>query len=169
MRAMNAFRRFLLRGGMASRAHVLAALVVLLARALLPGAVMLDPVSAAQGGFAVVMCSGHGPMFAGLSGAATAMPDTMPGMDMDHMGGMTHGGMHLSAMPGSPAHDSMTADDGLCPFSAALVLACAGVALAVVLFTLMRATPSWRAMSVRPLVRTSCHVRPLSRAPPLFS
>lgn len=171
MRAMSAFRRFLLRGGMANRAWFLIAMAVLLVRALLPGAVMLDPASVAQGDFALVMCSGHGPMFAGDSGAAVKMSDVMPGMNMTHMAGMMHGDMDMSGKAGSPAHDhgAMTGDDGLCPFSAALVVACVGIALAIALFTLTRVTQSWRAVSTRPLVRLSLHFRPLSRAPPLFS
>ncbi|WP_146122829.1 DUF2946 family protein [Burkholderia multivorans] len=160
---MNAFRRFLLRGGMANRAWLLVAFAVLLVRALLPGVVMLDPVSVAQGDFALVMCSGHGPMFAHDDGAMSAMPDSMPGMDMSHM--------PMSGMSGSPVHnhDSMAGDDGLCPFSAALVVACVGIGFAVVLFTLTRATQSWRAVSTRSPARPPIHFRPLSRAPPRFS
>jgi hypothetical protein len=161
MRAMTALRRFLLRGGMASRMCFMAAFAVLLARALLPGAVMLDPETAAQGDFSLVMCSGHGPLFTHDSSAMPGMSgmSDMPGMDMMH---------DMSHMSGSPAHDSMTGDDGLCPFSAALFVACVGVALAVVLFALTRVRPSWRAISVRPLVRASQYFQPLSRAPPLF-
>jgi hypothetical protein len=164
MPAMNPLRRFLLRGGMASRMMLLAAFAVLFARALLPGAVMLDPESAAQGDFALVICSGHGPMFAPGIGPMSHMDDSMPGMDMSHMPGMTHDGM-----TGSPAHDSMTGDDGLCPFSAALFVACVGITVAVVLFALKRQRQSWRVKSARPLARSSHYFRPLSRAPPSFS
>jgi hypothetical protein len=178
MRAMNAFRRFLLRDGVVSRVSILVAFAILFVRALLPGAVMLDSEAAAQGGFALVMCSGHGPMFARSTDAMPGMSDSMdstmsgsmdssmPGMDMSPMPGMIHDSGDLS---GSPAHDSMTGDDGLCPFSAALVVACVGIALAVVLFTLTRITQSWRIVAARPLPRPCPHFRPLSRAPPLFS
>ncbi|QGZ63361.1 hypothetical protein [Paraburkholderia acidisoli] len=173
---MNAFRRFLLRGGMASRAWLLAAFAVLFARALLPGAVMLDPVSVAQGDFALVMCSGHGPMFAQDRGALAVRSHAMsgmamPGMDMSPMAGMMHEDMDMPgmSMPGSHDHDSMNGDDGLCPFSAALVVACVGIALAIVLFTLTRVTQTWRDVSTRLPARPPLHFRPLSRAPPRFS
>jgi hypothetical protein len=165
---MNVLRRFLLRGGKASRALHLFAFAVLLARALLPGAVMLDPVSVAQGDFALVMCSGHGPMFEQDIGASLSMPDPMPGMDMSHVARMLHDSMDMSG-PGSASHDSMTGDDGLCPFSAALVLGCVATALIFALFTLTRFERSWCAVAARPLVRLIPHCRPLSRAPPLFS
>jgi hypothetical protein len=151
MRGMNPLRRFLLRNSVVSRITFLAALAVLLARALLPGAVMLDPESSAQGDFALVLCSGHGPMFA---------HDSMSDANMMHD--------HMD-MSGAPAHDSMTGDDGICPFSAALFVACVGIALAVLLFALKRITCSWRVRPARPLLRPSPHFRPLSRAPPLFS
>jgi hypothetical protein len=166
---MNAFRRFLLRGGIASRMSFLAAFAVLLARALLPGAVMLDSVSTPDGGIALVMCSGHGPMFARAPNAMANMSETMPDMDMSHMAGMMQDGMDMPHMSGSQSHDSMAGDDGLCPFSAALVVGCVAIALAVVLFSLTRVTQSWSAVSARPLARLSPYFRPLSRAPPLFS
>jgi hypothetical protein len=175
MRAMNAIRRFLLRGGLRSQVILLAASALLLVRALLPGGVMLDPVSAAEGDFALVICSGHGPMFAHDHGPMAAMSDAMPGMDMSHMAdtpGMSHDGKDMpgmSGMSGNTAHDTMTADDGLCPFSAALVIACVGIALAFVLFELTRVTGSWLAVPVRTPARASPHFLPLSRAPPLFS
>ncbi|WP_321818635.1 MULTISPECIES: hypothetical protein [unclassified Paraburkholderia] len=162
---MFSLRRFLLRGGTASRVLFLAAFAILLARALLPGAVMLDPDPGAQGGFALVMCSGHGPMFAKNSGVMPDMADMMPDMDMSHMAGMMHDGI---SMHGSAAHDTMAGDNSVCPFSAALVVACVSIALAVVLFTLTRVTQLWSASLARPLVRISLHFRPLSRAPPLF-
>ncbi len=156
---------------MASRALFLAAFTVLLARALLPGAVMLDPVSAAQGGFALVMCSGHGPMFA--QGAAMmdmpGMAASMPGMNMSHMAGMTAHGMEMSGASGATGHGSMAGDDGLCPFSAALVVACVGVALACVLFVLIRAAQSWITVVAQSLSRSPLHFQPPSRAPPRFS
>lgn len=126
---------------------------------------MLDPVSAAQGGAALVMCSGHGPMFAQGHGAMANMPASMPGMDMSHMAGMD-----MSGGAGSQGHDSMSGDDGLCPFSAALVVACVSVALACLMFTVIQAAQSWCRVTVRPSTRSSAlHFRPPSRAPPLFS
>lgn len=166
---MNAFRRFLLRGGKASRMFFLAAFAVLLARALLPGAVMLDSESAPERGIALVMCSGHGPMFAHTANTMANMSDAMPGMDMSHMTGAMQDGMDMSHTSDSRGHDSMAGDDGLCPFSAALVLACIAIALAVVLFSLTRLAPSWSAVSARPLLRFSPYFRPQSRAPPRFS
>ncbi|MBB3003971.1 hypothetical protein FHX57_006350 [Paraburkholderia tropica] len=165
---MNVLRRFLLRGGKASQALFLFAFAVLLSRALLPGAVMLDPVSVAQGDFALVMCSGHGPMFAPDQSTSARMSNSMPGMDMGHMAGMVHDGMDMSG-PGSASHDSMSGDDGLCPFSAALVVACVATAIIFALFTLTRFTQSWSAVSLRALVRLIPHCRPLCRAPPHFS
>ena len=166
---MNAFRRFLLRGGVASRISFLAAFAVLLARALLPGAVMLDSASTSDGGIALVMCSGHGPMFAHTSNAMANMSASMPDMSMSHMTDMMQDGMDMSHMSGSPAQGSMAGDDGLCPFSAALVVGCMAIALAVVLFSLTRVAQSWHAVSARPPARLSPYSRPLSRAPPLFS
>jgi hypothetical protein len=163
MPAMNPLRRFLMRGGLVSRMSLLAAFAILFARALLPGAVMLDPESAAQGDFALVICSGHGPMFAHGTGSMSDMDDSMPGMDMSHMAGMTH-----DSMAGSPAHDAMTGDDGLCPFSAALFVACVSAVIAVVLFALKRQRQSWRLHATRPVARSSPYFSPLSRAPPLF-
>jgi hypothetical protein len=165
MRAMNPFRRFLLRGDLKSRVSLLAALALLLVRALLPGGIMLDPVSAAEGDFTLVMCSGHGPMFTHSHDAMTAMSDAMPGMEMSDASGSTHARMDGPM----PAHDTMSADDGLCPFSAALVIACVGIALALVLFVLTRIARSWIAVPSRTLARPPRHSRPLSRAPPLFS
>lgn len=159
MRAMNALRRFLLRGGIASRLSVLAAFAVLLARALLPGAVMLDPVSAAQGDFALVICSGHGPMFA---------PDAHAMMNMSDED-MMHGDMHMSASGGAPMQTPMASDDGLCPFSAALFVACVSVTLAMELFALTPVIERWRVLPTHRPTRASPHLRPLSRAPPLFS
>jgi hypothetical protein len=171
MRAMNAFRRFLLRGGLRSRVSLLAALALLLVRALLPGGVMLDPVSVAEGDFALVMCSGHGPMFAHdpvQMSAMSAMSGTDPGMDMSAMADMAHHDMDMPGMSGTAAWDTMTADDGLCPFSAALVIACVGIALAIALFELTRVTRSWIAIPGHAPARRSPHSLPLSRAPPLF-
>jgi hypothetical protein len=174
MRAMNALRRFLLRGGRASRMSILAALAVLLVRALLPGAVMLDPETTAQGGFALVMCSGHGPLFGHDTGATSHMAD----MDMSHMPDMNHDDMdmpgmsnmsHMSDMPGPADHGSMTADDGLCAFSAALFVACLSVAIAVALFTLEPTVRIWRAPASRLPDRLPRYFRLPSRAPPLFS
>jgi hypothetical protein len=169
MRAMNAFRRFLLRGGIASRMAFLAAFAVLLARALLPGAVMLDSVSTTEGGISLVMCSGHGPMFAPAPNAMANTSNATADLDMSHMAAMMQDDMGMSHMSGSQPHNSMAGDDGLCPFSAALVVGCVAVALAVILFALTRATQSWSAMSARPLARLSPYFRPLSRAPPRFS
>jgi hypothetical protein len=165
MRVMNPFRRLLLRGTRGGQHAWLAALALLLARALLPGGVMLDPVSAAAGDFALVVCSGHGPMFAHGHGVETDSTDASAGMDMNHMAGMMH---DAGDMLDSPAHDYLSADDGLCPFSAALVVACVGVALAIVLFALARVTRSWVAVSARALVRPSPCSLPPPRAPPLF-
>jgi hypothetical protein len=166
MRAMNAYRRFLLRGGMASRLAVLAAFAVLLARALLPGAVMLDPVSAAQGDFALVICSGHGPMFVHDAGAMMNMSGDD---DMSHMAGMMHDDPHMSGSSGAPMQAPMASDDGLCPFSAALFVACVSVSLAIVLFALApRIAERWRVIPARRPAFASTHLRPLSRAPPTF-
>ncbi|PRE45403.1 hypothetical protein [Burkholderia multivorans] len=166
---MNAFRRFLLRDGAVSRMFFLAAFAVLFARALLPGAVMLVPVSVAQGGFALVMCSGHGPMFAHSHDAMEDMSASMPGMDMSHMAGMMHHAMGMSGGTSSDAHDSMASDDGLCPFSAALAVACVGFVLACVLFELIRVAQSWDTVWTRTAVRAPVRYRPPSRAPPCFS
>jgi len=166
---MNAFRRFLLRGGIAGRISFVAAFAVLLARALLPGVVMLDSASASEGGIALVMCSGHGPMFTRAPNLMENMADTMPDMDMSHMAGMMQDDMDMSHMSSSQAHGSMAGDDGLCPFSAALVVACAALALSAILFSLKGVTQWWSPILARPLVRPSPHARPLSRAPPAFS
>ncbi|MDR5806553.1 hypothetical protein [Caballeronia sp. LZ001] len=169
MRAMYPFRRFLFRGSAIGRLRLLAALALLFVRALLPGGIMLDPISVATGDLTPVMCSGHGPMFTHHASPTAAIPETSPEMDMGQMMGTMDNVPEMSGMSDSHSHESMAADDGICPFSAALVLACVGVALAVVLFGLTRVAPSWSAAPARTPVRRSPHSLPLSRAPPLFS
>jgi hypothetical protein len=169
MHAMNAIRRFLLQRVRRRQLSLLAALALLLVRALLPGGVMLDPASVTEGDFSLVICSGHGPMFAHDSGAKAVRTGFAPMTDMVRMTDTTPDDMPMPGMSGLPAHDTMTPDDGLCPFSAALVVACCGMALMLVLFVLMRVTQAWTLPDARSPVGRRHHLLPLSRAPPVIS
>ncbi|AMV48241.1 hypothetical protein [Paraburkholderia caribensis] len=166
---MYPLRHFLLRGGVASRSLFLLAFTVLFARALLPGVVMLG-FGAPQASFGLVMCSGHGPMFAhdqamtdmGDMGGMDMSSAPMPGMDMSSA-------MKMDDHPSMLGHSSAMGDMGdLCPFSAAFIVACFGIALACLLFTLAAIARVWRVVLARTVFLPSLYFRPLSRAPPVL-
>ncbi|MDC6128467.1 hypothetical protein PPH41_10915, partial [Burkholderia gladioli] len=150
-RAMNALRHFLLRGGVATRLLWGLLLAVLLSRALISGAVMLDPDGPDAG--AVVLCSGHGPL--DLTPAALQANE-----DLSRALGSA-----LSPTPDTH-HQRAGASAELCPFSASLA---AAIALAVVVLVgwarldvvARRAAP--RLLRFR---QHHAHARPGARAPP---
>lgn len=163
---MNALRHFLLRSGVATRLLWGLILAVLLSRALLSGAVMLDPDGPDAG--AVVLCSGHGPLVLGAAALtadfgvqapitpandASALASLLPHRDRDGSGGQQNG----------------TNGGDLCPFSGALLTALAASLLLVLLFPAAAARTSWPRPVARAAVRLTIGDRPPSRAPPLFS
>ncbi|RQU14856.1 hypothetical protein DF153_04885 [Burkholderia cenocepacia] len=158
---MNALRRFLLRPGVARQLLWGFLLVTLLSRALMSGAVMLDPDGPEAG--SVVLCSGRGPLI--VAGAALAAR-------FDASAPITPANDAL-ALVDALKHDAhadkaASSGDGLCAFGAALFTALASFALLVLLFP---AAPP-RRFRVHfyspPFVRSIFDDRPPSRAPPRF-
>ncbi|MEK6350062.1 MAG: DUF2946 family protein [Burkholderia sp.] len=162
---MNALRHFLLRSGVATRLLWGLILAVLLSRALLSGAVMLDPDGPAAG--AVVLCSGHGPLVLG----ASALP-----ADFGAQAPITPANDAFALARLLPHHDrdgSGSQQNGsggdLCPFSGALLTALAASLLLVLLFPAAAATRQrWPRPVARTAVRLTIGDRPPSRAPPSF-
>jgi hypothetical protein len=166
---MYALRHSLLRCGAARRIGWILLLLVLLSRALIPGAVMLDP--DASGPDMMVLCSGHGPMR--MSGDDMAGMNAMSGMSMSDMPTATGADAsrldHLfahapdSGQPAQPDDDS-----GVCAFSAALFAAMA-VAFVVVLLAPAGISRRLRVRFPRLcLPATPTGQRPPARAPPAF-
>lgn len=163
---MNRLRHFLPQGGMARRCILFVIFTVLLSRALLSSNVMLD-IDAPAGSFGLVMCSGHGPIFAAeRSIAVDSMrmggDPPMPGMAMSPMLSMPED------MP--PAVESMDSDkDRLCPFSAAFLSVIASVAFLSLFLGFLLANRSWSVSKTSVWVRHVPHCRPRARAPPVFA
>jgi hypothetical protein len=144
---MNALRHLLSRNCVARHALLLLVFCVLLSRGLLSGAVMID--SDPMTGGALVMCSGHGPVFdASMSDMSLADPS------MVH-----HGDGHGTA---DKAGDT-------CAFSASLVTALACAAFLLLLFHPFATRRTWTLPRVVIAARFVTHLRPPPRAPPSFS
>jgi hypothetical protein len=158
-RAMNALRHFLLRGGLARQLIWGGLLIVLLSRALMSGAVMLDPDGPDAG--SVVLCSGRGPLIldaAALTARFDARAPITPANDARALADtLTHAG---KAAPAD--HEA-----GLCAFSAALFAALASFALLVLLFPAAAPRRVPLPPAPRPPARSARDERPPSRAPPL--
>ncbi len=165
---MNALRHFLRRGGVAT--HVLwgLILVVLLARALISSAVMLDPDAPDAG--TVVLCSGHGPLVLGTAAPGAAdfaagAPITPANDAFALVDALTHHAGHGDASHSSGS--SGTSGGGeLCPFGAALFTALAASLLLVLLFPAAFARQDWPRRVVCAALRQTIGDRPPSRAPP---
>ncbi len=162
-RAMNALRRFLLRQGVARQLLWGILLVTLLSRALMSGAVMLDPDGPDAG--SVVLCSGRGPLIVNVAALAARFdagaPITPANDALALADALKHDG-HADNTASSGSGDS------LCAFGAALFTALASFVLLVLLFP--AATPRRFRIQVDriPVVRSIFDDRPPSRAPPLF-
>jgi hypothetical protein len=141
---MNAFRHLLSRSGLARHALLMFVFSVLVSRGLLSGAVMIDPDPMTGG--ALVMCSGHGPVF----------DASMPGMDMS----MLHHG---------DGHTRADKSGDLCAFSASLVTALACAAFLLLLFHPFPIRRTWSLPRIVIAARSVTYVRPPPRAPPRFS
>ncbi|MDR5818751.1 MULTISPECIES: hypothetical protein [unclassified Caballeronia] len=164
--------------------HALLAMVfgVLLARALLSSAVMIDPDHDAMGGF-LMLCSGHGVMVVkemthddtmqmSASDSMDGSMQAMPGMDMSGMSNMAMPVDHVDVTVHHAEHDqagAMSHSSDLCAFSAALATALASIVVFFFLFAPLQLRESWRrprATAVRALL---LHIRPPTRAPPVFA
>lgn len=157
-------RRFL-RNGLGGRLSRWLIIAILLVRALVPVNVMVDMEAAKQGHFTFTLCSGHGPMF---SHASLAMAG-MTGSHMHHqMGDMVLKSTEGKAHPSPAADDSMPADNGICPFSSALVVAYVALALCITLFALRSARRLRNARADHRPTPAPPYARPLTRAPPSF-
>lgn len=160
---MNALRRFLLRPGVARQLLWGVLLVTLLSRALMSGAVMLDPDGPDAG--SVVLCSGRGPLIvdvAALAARFDASAPITPANDalalVDALRHDAHGGKTASSGDG----------DSLCAFGAALFTALASFVLLVLLFPATAPRRFRVHFDSLPFVRSRFDDRPPSRAPPLF-
>lgn len=157
-------RRFL-RNGPGGRLSQWLVIVILLARALVPVNVMIDMEAAKLGHFTLTLCSGHGPMF-----TRVALP--MPAMSGSHM----HQEMRDAALkstdgkahPSPAADDSMPTDNGICPFSSALVVAYVALALCIMFYAFRSARRLRKARADHRPTPPSLYARPLTRAPPSF-
>jgi hypothetical protein len=164
--------------------HALLAMVlgVLLARALLSSAIMIDPDHGAMGGF-LMLCSGHGVMVVtemtdddtmqmSASDLIHGSMQAMPGMDMSGVSDIAMPMHHADATPHRGGHDpagAMSHSGDLCAFSAALATALASIVVFFFLFAPVKLRESWcspRSAAVRALL---LHIRPPTRAPPLFA
>jgi len=147
---MNAFRHLLSRSCVARHVMLLLVFSVLVSRGLLSGAVMIDPDQMAGG--ALVMCSGHGPVFE-HDMQRMQMPD-MPLDDAVH-----HGDGHTAT--------DKTGD--MCAFGASLVTALACAAILLLLFHPFTTRRTWALPRIVIAARLVTYVLPPSRAPPRFS
>ena len=162
-RAMNALRRFLLRPGVARQLLWGFLLVTLLSRALMSGAVMLDPDGPDAG--SVVLCSGRGPLIGDVAALAARFDAGAPITPANDALALADALKH-DAHADNPA--SAGGGDSLCAFGAALFTALTSFVLLVLLFP--GAVPRRFRIHVAPLpfVRSIFDDRPPSRAPPLF-
>lgn len=160
---MNTLRRFLLGQGVARQLLWGFILVTLLSRALMSGAVMLDPDGQDAG--SVVLCSGRGPLIVSVAEMVTRFDASAPVTPANDALALVDALKHdAHADKSSPSGNG----DNLCAFGAALFTALASFGLLVLLFP--AAAP--RRLRVRvdtlPFVRSICDDRPPSRAPPSF-
>ncbi|KFG93393.1 hypothetical protein GQ56_0131995 [Burkholderia paludis] len=159
---MNALRRFLLGSGAARQLLWSFLLVTVLSRALISGAVMLDPDGPDAG--SVVLCSGRGPLIVNVAALAArfdAGAPITPANDALALADTLRHDAH-----GEPAPSSGSGD-GLCAFGAALFTALASVALLVLLFPAAAPRRFRLHFDCIPFGRSILDARPPSRAPPL--
>ncbi|KVN88865.1 hypothetical protein [Burkholderia ubonensis] len=160
---MNALRHFLHRQGVARQLLWMLILVPLLSRALMSGAVMLDPDGPDAG--SVVLCSGRGPLILGATAPAArfdARAPITPANDALALVNALKHGTHT----GKPA--PADSSNGVCAFSATLFAALASFVLLVLLFP-AAAPRRFRLPPDCPLpARSIFDDRPPSRAPPQF-
>ncbi|KWO40832.1 hypothetical protein WT97_20335 [Burkholderia sp. MSMB1459WGS] len=160
---MNALRRFLLRPGVARRLLWGFLLVTLLSRALMSGAVMLDPDGPDAG--SVVLCSGRGPLIVTGAALAARFDASAPITPANDALALVDALKHDAHADKAASSDN---GDSLCAFGAALFTALASFVLLVLLFP---AAPPRRFrihFDSLPFVRSIFDDRPPSRAPPLF-
>jgi hypothetical protein len=136
---------------------------VLFARAILPSAVMVTG-DASAATFGLVICSGHGPLFVSYRGDKLLFSSSKT--SKTGISGLLDIASHDSE---TPHHSSSMVDDGVCPFSAALTVACIGLAIVCILREAIETTRSWCFRVERPVVCSAAHFNPPSRAPPVFS
>ncbi|WP_109481304.1 DUF2946 family protein [Paraburkholderia sp. C35] len=162
---MNLFRHFLSRGGVTRHALLLLVFSVLMSRALLPGAVMIDPDQTAASGV-LVICSGHGAMFVDQA-AGVAIGEQISRAAATHV---TFAADDASTnLHAGQQGNTSNKDSGVCAFSAALATALAGVVVLLLLFLPQARSQFWPAGSTNSLPRLAVFTRPLTRAPPVFS
>ncbi|AXF24521.1 hypothetical protein CUJ89_30045 [Burkholderia pyrrocinia] len=160
---MNALRRFLLRQGVARQLLWGFLLVTLLSRALMSGAVMLDPDGPDAG--SVVLCSGRGPLIVDMA-ALTARFDASAPITLANDALALVDALKHDAHTGKAA--SAGNGDSLCAFGAALFTALASFVLLVLLFPAAAPRRFRIPVDGLPFVRSIFDDRPPSRAPPLF-
>ncbi|ACR31855.1 hypothetical protein [Burkholderia glumae] len=164
---MNALRHFLLRNGVATRLLWGLILAVLLSRALISGAVMLDPDSPGAGG--VVLCSGHGPLVIDAPGRSVSFDDASPITPANDA-------MALASLLSPRGHDASSggstpsgSSGAVCAFGAALFVALSLSLLLVVLFPVAAARRVWPRCAARVAACSPSDVGPPSRAPPCLA
>jgi len=184
---MNAIRQFLLRDSWLRQGLLCLVFALLLLRALLSSAVMLDP-DAPEGSYGLVICSGFGPLF---PVAATGGGQAAPAM----MGSGSMGGMAMPGMPEMHAShhgtaavkpvvsgDASVADigthmgdqdasdsGGVCPFSAAFLTAIVSLFVVSLFLGVVTSGRSWRNVGPISYLSLTRFGRPLSRGPPAFA
>ncbi|WP_069704459.1 hypothetical protein [Burkholderia seminalis] len=158
---MNALRRFLLRPGVARQLLWGFLLVTLLSRALMSGAVMLDPDGPDAG--SVVLCSGRGPLIVTGTALAARFDASAPITPANDARALVDALKH-----DAHADKTASAGNGLCAFGAALFTALASFVLLVLLFPAAAPRRFRVHVDSLPFVRSILDDRPPSRAPPLF-
>ncbi|WP_414143034.1 hypothetical protein [Burkholderia gladioli] len=166
-RAMNALRHFLLRGGVATRLLWGLLLAVLLSRALISGAVMLDPDGPDAG--AVVLCSGHGPLVLGAAALAARFDADAPITPANDAAALASRLAHHDHEGAGDSSSAAGNPGDICPFAIALFTALASCLLLVLLFPFSIARAAWPRPVTRQALRPTIGDRPPSRAPPLFA
>ncbi|WP_175770682.1 hypothetical protein [Burkholderia anthina] len=159
---MNALRRFLLRQAVARQFLWGFLLVTLLSRALMSGAVMLDPDGPDAG--SVVLCSGRGPLIVDVSALAARFDAGAPVTPANDAFALASALKH-DAHAGNAA--SSAGGDGLCAFGAALFTALASVVLLALVFPLAAPQRFPIHFVIPRVVRSVFDNRPPCRAPPL--
>lgn len=149
---MNAFRHLSSRHCVARHALLLLVFCVLVSRGLLSGAVMIDPDQMTGG--ALVMCSGHGPVFE---------------HDMQHMQMFDSSLDDLAMLHHGDGHTNADKTGDMCAFSASLVTALACAAILLLLFHPFTTRRTWALLRIVVAARLVTYVLPPPRAPPRFS
>nr|WP_228545303.1 hypothetical protein [Burkholderia pseudomultivorans] len=162
-RAMNTLRRFLLGQGVARQLLWGFILVTLLSRALMSGAVMLDPDGQDAG--SVALCSGRGPLIVSVAGLAARFDASAPVTPANDALALVDALRHDAHADKSPPSGN---GDSLCAFGAALFTALASFVALVLLFPAAVRQRFRARFDNLPFVRSIFDDRPPSRAPPAF-